>query len=67
MTFRISKYRHNAWKAPQQHKNPQVLPLRRNSYPNMFLIIFTSLGIVLSFRFFAKKLITENVLIHENV
>ena len=24
MTFRVSKYTHNAWKAPQQHKNRQI-------------------------------------------
>lgn len=67
MTFRVSKYTHNAWKAPQQHKNPQILFMKRISYKH-FILVSLSLGsLVLSFRFLAKKLVEENVLIQERV
>lgn len=67
MTFRISKYAHNAWKAPQGHKNPQVLIMKRTSYKHMILIALIFPSLVLSYRFLAKKLIEENVLIKEKV
>ncbi len=67
MTFRISKYTHNAWKAPQEHKNPQTFLLKRFSYINIINGIFVFLGLVFTFRFLAKKLINENIVIKEKV
>lgn len=67
MTFRISKYTHNAWKAPQENKNPQIMGMHRYSYKNLIFLSFTLSALVFSFRFLAKKLIQENIIIQENV
>ena len=67
MTFRISKYTHNSWKAPQQFKNPESLIIKRFSLPNIILGSMTFFGCIFSFRFLAKKLVGENVLIQEKV
>ena len=67
MTFRISKYKHNAWKAPQEHKNPQILFMRRISYKYFFFLSVGFGSLILSFRFLAKKLIEENIIIQKKV
>lgn len=67
MTFRITKYTHNAWKAAQKFKNPQTLTIYRQSLPHQLIIIPTVFGCILTFRFLAKKLIEENIYIHESV
>jgi len=67
MTFRVSKYTHNAWKAPQQHKNRQILLMKRISYKHFILVSLTLATLIYSFRFLAKKLIDENILIQERV
>ena len=65
MTYRISKYTHNAWKAPQKFKNPEGLVIRRFSFPNLLLGVFTFWGCVVTFRYLVRKLVNENILYRE--
>jgi hypothetical protein len=65
MTYRISKYSHNNWKEPNKFKNPMVLGRLRFSWKFISISFCFSVICIVSFRYFAIKLIDENLYLRE--